>query len=31
MFSASGEDGVKNMRALDAAYRSWRTGLREAL
>jgi predicted dehydrogenase len=30
-FSASGEDGVKNMRALDAAYRSWWTGLREAL
>lgn len=30
-FSASGEDGVKNMRALDAAYRSWQTGLREAL
>ena len=30
-FSASGEDGVKNMRALGAAYRSWQTGLREAL
>jgi len=30
-FPASGEDGVRNMRALDAAYKSWRTGLREAL
>jgi len=30
-FSSSGEDGVRNMQALDAAYRSWRTGLREAL
>lgn len=30
-FSASGEDGVRNMRALDAAYKSWQTGLREAL
>lgn len=30
-FPASGEDGVWNMRALDAAYKSWRTGLREAV
>ncbi len=30
-FAASGEDAVLNMRALDAAYRSWQTGLREAL
>jgi 1,5-anhydro-D-fructose reductase (1,5-anhydro-D-mannitol-forming) len=30
-FPASGEDGVQNMRALDAAYKSWRTGLREAV
>jgi len=30
-FAASGEDGVHNMRALDAAYKSWRSGLREAL
>lgn len=30
-YRASGEDGVVNMRALDAAYRSWRTGLREAV
>jgi 1,5-anhydro-D-fructose reductase (1,5-anhydro-D-mannitol-forming) len=30
-FPASGEDGVRNMRALDAAYKSWQTGLREAL
>jgi predicted dehydrogenase len=28
-FPASGEDGVRNMRALDAAYRSWQSGLRE--
>ncbi len=28
-FRASGADGVLNMRAIDAAYRSWRTGLRE--
>jgi predicted dehydrogenase len=28
-FAASGEDGVLNMRALDAAYKSWTTGLRE--
>lgn len=30
-FAASGEDGVRNMRALDAAYKSWQTGLRESL
>jgi 1,5-anhydro-D-fructose reductase (1,5-anhydro-D-mannitol-forming) len=30
-FAASGEDGIPNMRALDAAYKSWRTGLREPL
>ncbi len=28
-FAASGADGVRNMRALDAAYKSWQTGLRE--
>lgn len=28
-FRASGEDGVLNMQALDAAYKSWRTGTRE--
>jgi 1,5-anhydro-D-fructose reductase (1,5-anhydro-D-mannitol-forming) len=28
-FAASGEDGVLNMRALDAAYKSWATGFRE--
>ena len=27
-FRASGRDGVRNMRALDAAYASWHTGLR---
>src|SRR5271154_1728804 len=30
-FAASGEDGVRNMRALDAAYKSWQTGQREAV
>lgn len=30
-FAASGEDGVRNMRALDAAYKSWRTGQCEAV
>lgn len=30
-FAASGEDGVRNMRALDAAYKSWQTGQRETL
>jgi 1,5-anhydro-D-fructose reductase (1,5-anhydro-D-mannitol-forming) len=28
-FAASGDDGVLNMRVLDAAYKSWQTGLRE--
>ena len=28
-FAASGEDGVRNMRALDAAYKSWLSGQRE--
>lgn len=28
-FAASGTDGVTNMQALDAAYRSWRSGQRE--
>lgn len=28
-YRASGEDGVLNMRALDAAYKSWRTGAHE--
>ncbi len=28
-FLATGEDGVLNMRALDAAYKSWRSGMRE--
>lgn len=30
-FAASGEDGVRNMRALDAAYKSWQSGLRETV
>lgn len=30
-FPASGEDGVLNMRVLDAAYKSWRSGLRESV
>jgi 1,5-anhydro-D-fructose reductase (1,5-anhydro-D-mannitol-forming) len=30
-FPASGEDGIPNMRALDAAFKSWQTGLREPL
>ena len=30
-FAATGEDGVANMRILDAAYRSWRSGQREAV
>ncbi|WP_035349413.1 Gfo/Idh/MocA family protein [Edaphobacter aggregans] len=30
-FAASGEDGVRNMAALDAAFRSWKTGRREKL
>jgi 1,5-anhydro-D-fructose reductase (1,5-anhydro-D-mannitol-forming) len=31
IFAASGEDGVANMRALDAAYTSWQSRSREAL
>ena len=30
-FAATGEDGVRNMQALDAAYRSWKTGQRETV
>src|SRR5271170_5399337 len=30
-FAATGEDAVHNMRALDAAIRSWRSGTREPL
>jgi predicted dehydrogenase len=30
-FAATGEDGVQNMAALDAAYRSWKSGAREML
>ncbi len=30
-FAATGEDAVHNMAALDAAFRSWRTGRREPL
>jgi 1,5-anhydro-D-fructose reductase (1,5-anhydro-D-mannitol-forming) len=30
-FAASGEDGVTNMQALDAAYASWKSGRREAV
>lgn len=30
-FAASGEDGVRNMRVLDAAYKSWQTGSRETV
>ena len=30
-FSPSGQDGVINQRILDAAYRSWHSGLRETL
>lgn len=30
-FPASGEDGIQNMRVLDAAFKSWQTGLRETL
>ena len=30
-FRASGADGVLNMRAIDAAYRSWRSGMRETV
>ncbi len=28
-FAATGDDGVHNMRVLDAAYKSWRSGVRE--
>lgn len=31
IFAATGEDGVHNMLALDAAFRSWKTGQRELL
>ena len=30
-FAATGEDGVRNMLALDAAFRSWKTGIRETI
>jgi predicted dehydrogenase len=30
-FAATGEDGVRNMLALDAAFRSWKTGQRETV
>lgn len=30
-FRAGGADGVLNMRAIDAAYRSWRSGVRETV
>jgi len=30
-FAATGEDGVRNMAALDAAFRSWKTGQRETV
>lgn len=30
-FAATGEDGVRNMAALDAAFRSWKSGQREAV
>ncbi|MEO6802834.1 MAG: gfo/Idh/MocA family oxidoreductase, partial [Granulicella sp.] len=30
-FRATGVGGLDNMRALDAAYKSWRTGSRELL
>jgi predicted dehydrogenase len=30
-FAATGEDGVNNMLALDAAFTSWRTGQRQAV
>jgi predicted dehydrogenase len=31
LFAATGEDAVRNMAALDAAFKSWRTGAREAV
>ena len=30
-FVASGEDGIHNMRAVDSAYASWRSGIRESV
>jgi 1,5-anhydro-D-fructose reductase (1,5-anhydro-D-mannitol-forming) len=30
-FLASGDDGIHNMRILDAAYKSWRSGARETV
>jgi 1,5-anhydro-D-fructose reductase (1,5-anhydro-D-mannitol-forming) len=30
-FVASGKDGIRNMLALDAAYKSWRSGFRETV
>jgi 1,5-anhydro-D-fructose reductase (1,5-anhydro-D-mannitol-forming) len=30
-FAAPGEDGIRNMRALDSAYASWRSGAREVV
>jgi predicted dehydrogenase len=30
-FAATGEDGVRNMLALDAAFRSWKSGQRETI
>jgi predicted dehydrogenase len=30
-FAAPGEDAIANMRAVDAAYKSWRSGAREAV
>lgn len=30
-FAATGEDGVRNMAILDAAFRSWKTGQREVV
>ena len=30
-FVATGDDGVHNMRALDAAFASWQSGRREAV
>jgi len=30
-FAASGDDGVHNMRVLDAAYKSWKSGVRETV
>ncbi|HZY61801.1 MAG TPA: Gfo/Idh/MocA family oxidoreductase [Edaphobacter sp.] len=30
-FPATGEDGIQNMRILDAAFRSWHTGRRETV